>query len=51
MQRKARLCPAPPGRLLPEFLDVGGDPGEPVDPIHNAVLLDELRAALEDLGH
>lgn len=40
-------CPRP----LPEFLDVGGDPGEAVDAVHNAVLLDELRAALEHLGH
>lgn len=45
------LCQGLQGRPLPEFLDVGGDPGKPVYPVHNAVLLDELSAALEDLGH
>lgn len=33
----------------PEFLDVGGDPRQPVDPIHHPVFLDEFGAALDDL--
>lgn len=35
----------------PQLLDVRGDPRQAVDAVHHAVLLDELRAALEDLGH
>lgn len=38
-------------RLLPQFLDVWGDSREPVDAVHHTVLLDELGAAFEDLGH
>lgn len=38
-------------RLLPQLLDVWGDPREAVHAVHHAMLLDELGAALEDLGH
>lgn len=34
----------------PQLLDVGGDPRQAVYPIHDAMLLDEFSAALEDLG-
>lgn len=34
---------------LPEFLDVGRDPGQAVDPVQDPVLFDEFRAALDDL--
>lgn len=37
--------------FIPESLDVGGDPWEPVNPIHNAMLLNELSTALKDLGN
>lgn len=33
----------------PEFLDVGGDPRQPVYSIHNSVFLDELGTALDHL--
>lgn len=33
----------------PEFLDVGGDPRQPVDSIHHPVFLNEFGAALDDL--
>lgn len=36
--------------LLPEALDVGRDAGQAVYPLHHAMLLKELGAALEDLG-
>lgn len=37
--------------LLPQFLDIRGNSREAVDAIHHTVFLDELGAALEDLGH
>lgn len=37
--------------VLPQFLDVGGDSREAVDAVRHAVLLEEVGAALEDLGH
>lgn len=37
--------------VLPQFLDIGGNPREAVDAVHHAVLLNELCAALEDLGN
>lgn len=36
---------------LPQFLNVWGNPREAVDAIHHSVLLNELCAAPEDLGH
>lgn len=36
--------------LLPQSLDVGRHAGQAVYPLHHAMLLDELGAALEDLG-
>ena len=36
--------------LLPQLLDLGRHAGQAVDPLHHAVLLDELSAALQDLG-
>ena len=44
------LTAASVAALLPESLDVGRDAGQAVYPLHHAVLLDELCAALEDLG-
>ena len=37
--------------VLPQPLNVGGDAREPIYPIHDAISLDECRAALENLGY
>ena len=39
-----------PEALLPQLLDLGRHAGQAVDPLHHAVLLNELSAALHDLG-
>lgn len=36
---------------LPQFLDIWSNPRQAVNAVHHAVLLNEFRAALEDLGH
>lgn len=37
--------------LLPQFLDIWSNSREAVDAVHHTMLLNELGAALEDLGH
>ena len=37
-------------KYAPQLLDLGRHAGQAVDPLHHAVLLNELSAALQDLG-
>lgn len=39
-----------PQEVLPKPLDIGGNAREAIYPVHNAISLDECRAALKNLG-